>query len=150
MQRKIIFIILILTTQFIPLSAAQALKFLYSSIHQLRDSLNLKKLKIDETLEMVAKEYAANLSKHNVLTHTLFGTTPMQRVKKYDKYFCRIKEILATGMNVRDVTEAWLESPPHKEALLNKDTSKMGGHIIRTQNNENIFIVIFGEKFKTN
>ena len=150
MQRKIIAIILILTAQFIPLSADQTLKFLYSSIYQLRDGLNLKKLKIDNTLEMVAKEYATSLSKHNVLTHTLFGTTPMQRVKKYDKYFCRIKEILATGMGVKDIMDAWLESPPHKEALLNKDTSRMGGHIVRTQNNRNIFIIIFGEKFQTN
>ena len=114
------FIILILTTQFIPLSADQDLQFLYSSIHKLRDSLNLKKLEIDKTLEMVAKEYITNLSKHNVLTHTLFGTTPLQRVKKYDKYFCRIKEILAAEMDVKDVTDAWLKSPPHKEALLNK------------------------------
>ncbi|UER67837.1 CAP domain-containing protein [Borrelia sp. BU AG58] len=150
MQRKFILIVLTLATQSIPLSADKNLQFLYSSIHELRDSLDLKKLEIDKTLEIVAKEYVTNLSKHNVLTHTLFSTTPLQRVKKYDKHFCRTKEILAAGMGVRDIIDAWLSSPPHKEALLNKDTSRMGGHIVSTQNNKNIFIIIFGEKFQTN
>ncbi|QMU99440.1 CAP domain-containing protein [Borrelia sp. A-FGy1] len=150
MQKKIIFIIVILTNQFILLSSDKDLKFLYYSINKLRDSLNLKKLEIDKILEMVAKEYIKTLSKHNVLTHTLFGTTPMQRVKKYDKYFCRIKEILALDIEVKDVIDAWLKSPPHKEALLNKDTSKMGGYILKTHNNKKMFIIIFGEKFQKN
>ncbi|AJW73472.1 CAP domain-containing protein [Borrelia hermsii] len=147
MQKKFICIILIFTSQFTLLGINEDLKFLYSSIHKLRDDLNLKHLEIDKTLEIVAKEYAINLNKNKVLTHTLFGTTPMQRVKKYDKYFCRIREILASGLDVQDVTGAWLNSQKHKEALLNKDTSKMGGYVLRTQDKKNIFVVLFGEKF---
>ncbi|AAX18006.1 CAP domain-containing protein [Borrelia turicatae] len=147
MQKKFISIILIFTSQFILLGINEDLEFLYSSIHQLRNDLHLEKLEIDKTLEIVAKEYAINLNENKVLTHTLFGTTPMQRVKKYDKYFCRIREILAAGMDVQDVTGAWLKSKKHKEALLNKDTSKMGGYVLRTKDKKNIFVVLFGEKF---
>ncbi|AWG43041.1 hypothetical protein CR532_03605 [Candidatus Borreliella tachyglossi] len=147
MQKKFILIIVTFINQAILISANEDLTFLYSSIHQLRDNLRLEKLEIDKTLEMVAKEYAISLNENKVLTHTLFGTTPIQRVKKHDKYFCRVREILAYGMEVRDVTGAWLNSPSHKEALLNKDTSKMGGYILQTPKKENIFIVIFGEKF---
>ncbi|AHH08658.1 CAP domain-containing protein [Borrelia anserina] len=146
MQKKFIIIILIFTSQCTLLSINEDLKSLYSSIHKLRDDLNLKKLKIDKTLEMVAKEYAISLNENKVLTHTLFGTTPMQRVKKYDKHFYRIREILALGLNIQDVTNAWLKSPRHKEALLNKDTSKIGGYVLLTKDKKNIFVVIFGEK----
>ncbi|UPA12334.1 CAP domain-containing protein [Borrelia venezuelensis] len=147
MQKKFISIILIFTSQFILLGINEDLEFLYSSIHQLRNDLHLEKLEIDKTLEIVAKEYAINLNENKVLTHTLFGTTPMQRVKKYDKYFCRIREILAAGMDVQDVTGAWLKSKKHKEALLNKDTSKMGGYVLQTKDKKNIFVVLLGEKF---
>ncbi|AHE62999.1 CAP domain-containing protein [Borrelia parkeri] len=147
MQKKFISIILIFTSQLTLLGINEDLEFLYSSIHQLRNDLHLEKLEIDKTLEIVAKEYAINLNENKVLTHTLFGTTPMQRVKKYDKYFCRIREILAAGMDVQDVTGAWLKSKKHKEALLNKDTSKMGGYVLRTKDKKNIFVVLFGEKF---
>ncbi|BDU62644.1 hypothetical protein BOFE_01840 [Candidatus Borrelia fainii] len=147
MQKKFISIILIFTSQFTLLGINEDLEFLYSSIHQLRNDLHLKKLEIDKTLEIVTKEYAINLNENKVLTHTLFGTTPMQRVKKYDKHFCRIREILAAGMDVKDVTGAWLKSKKHKKALLNKDTSKMGGCVLRTKDKKNIFVVLFGEKF---
>ncbi|WP_421622570.1 CAP domain-containing protein [Borrelia sp. MN22-0132] len=147
MQKKFISIILIFTSQFTLLGINEDLEFLYSSIHQLRNDLHLEKLKIDKTLEIVAKEYAINLNENKVLTHTLFGTTPMQRVKKHDKYFCRIIEILAAGMDVKDVTGAWLTSKKHKEALLNKNTSKIGGYVLRTKDKKNIFVVLFGEKF---
>ncbi|WP_040236667.1 CAP domain-containing protein [Borrelia crocidurae] len=148
MQKKIPIIILFLTSQCALIGTNKDLAFLYSDIHKLRDNLNLKKLEIDQTLETVAKEYAINLDKNDVLTHTLFGTTPMQRVSKYDKNFCRIREILAAKMEVQDVTDAWLQSPKHKEALINKDTSKIGGYVLRTKDNKNIFVVLFGEKCK--
>ncbi|AHH10882.1 CAP domain-containing protein [Borrelia coriaceae] len=147
MQKKFIPIILIFISQITLLGINEDLEFLYSSIHKLRNELNLKKLEIDKTLERVAKEYAINLNENKVLTHTLFGTTPMQRVKKYDQHFCRIREILASGFEVKDVTGAWLKSKTHKAALLNKDTSKMGGYVLPTQDKKNIFVVIFGEKF---
>ncbi|ASQ29429.1 hypothetical protein CDQ96_03435 [Borrelia miyamotoi] len=146
MQKKFILIILIFTSQFMLLGANESLKFLYSSIQKLRADLKLKKLEIDTTLEKVAEEYAISLNANKILTHTLFGTTPMQRVKKYDQYFYKIREILASGLDVEDVTNAWLKSPEHKRALLNKDTRKMGGYVLKTQNNKNIFVVLFGEK----
>ncbi|WP_024653359.1 CAP domain-containing protein [Borrelia persica] len=149
MQKKCLYIIiLIFTTQCALTGTNKELNFLYLDIHQFRNNLNLKKLEVDTTLETVAKEYAINLDKNNVLTHTLFGTTPMQRVSKYDKNFCRIREILASGIEVQHVKDAWLQSPKHKEALINKDTSKIGGYVLRTKDNKNIFVVLFGEKCK--
>ncbi|BCR22099.1 CAP domain-containing protein [Borrelia sp. HM] len=147
MQKKFILFILIFTSQCTLLGISEDLEFLYSSIHKLRADFKLKKLEIDTTLARVAKEYAISLNTNKVLTHTLFGTTPMQRVKKYDQDFSIIREILASGLDVEDVIYAWLKSPGHKKALLNKDTSKMGGYVLKTQDNKNIFVVLFGEKF---
>lgn len=122
------------------------MKILYSEIAELRKNLKLNRLEIDETLEKVAKEYAIKLGENRTLTHTLFGTTPMQRIHKYDKSFNLTREILASGIELNRVVNAWLNSPSHKEALINTDTDKIGGYRLKTTDNIDIFVVLFGKR----
>ncbi|MBB6212802.1 CAP domain-containing protein [Borreliella californiensis] len=124
------------------------MKILYSEIAELRKNLNLNHLEIDDTLEKVAKEYAIKLGENRTLTHTLFGTTPMQRIHKYDKSFNLTREILASGIELNRVVNAWLNSPSHKNALINTDTDKIGGYRLKTANNIDIFVVLFGKRKK--
>ncbi len=107
------------------------IKILYSEIAELRKKLNLNHLEIDDTLEKVAKEYAIKLGENRTITHTLFGTTPMQRIHKYDQSFNLTREILASGIELNRVVNAWLNSPSHKEALINTDTDKIGGYRLK-------------------
>ncbi|WPM05651.1 CAP domain-containing protein [Borreliella sinica] len=133
-----------------PIDTKEDMKILYSEIAKLRKNLNLNHLEIDNTLEKVAKEYAITLGENRTLTHTLFGTTPMQRIHKYDKSFNLTREILASGIELESVVNAWLNSPGHKEALINTDTDKMGGYRLKTNNNINIFVVLFGKRKEKN
>ncbi|ABH01964.1 CAP domain-containing protein [Borreliella afzelii] len=129
-----------------PIDTKEDMKILYSEIAKLRKNLNLNHLEIDDILEKVAKEYAIKLGENKTLTHTLFGTTPMQRIHKYDKSFNLTREILASGIELNRVVDAWLNSPSHKEALINTDTTKIGGYRLKTDNNINIFVVLFGKR----
>ncbi|MBB6207664.1 CAP domain-containing protein [Borreliella lanei] len=129
-----------------PINTKEDMKILYSEIAELRKNLNLNHLEIDETLEKVAKEYAIKLGENRTLTHTLFGTTPMERIHKYDKSFNLTREILASGIELNRVVNAWLNSPSHKEALINTDTDKMGGYRLKTADNIDIFVVLFGKR----
>ncbi|AFU74994.1 CAP domain-containing protein [Borreliella afzelii] len=129
-----------------PIDTKEDMKILYSEIAELRKNLNLNHLEIDDILEKVAKEYAIKLGENKTLTHTLFGTTPMQRIHKYDKSFNLTREILASGIELNRVVDAWLNSPSHKEALINTDTTKIGGYRLKTDNNINIFVVLFGKR----
>ncbi|WNY62207.1 CAP domain-containing protein [Borreliella burgdorferi] len=122
------------------------IKILYSEIAELRKKLNLNHLEIDDTLEKVAKEYAIKLGENRTITHTLFGTTPMQRIHKYDQSFNLTREILASGIELNRVVNAWLNSPSHKEALINTDTDKIGGYRLKTTDNIDIFVVLFGKR----
>ncbi|EOA80055.1 CAP domain-containing protein [Borreliella burgdorferi] len=122
------------------------MKILYSEIAELRKKLNLNHLEIDDTLEKVAKEYAIKLGENRTITHTLFGTTPMQRIHKYDQSFNLTREILASGIELNRVVNAWLNSPSHKEALINTDTDKIGGYRLKTTDNIDIFVVLFGKR----
>ncbi|ADQ30827.1 lipoprotein, putative [Borreliella burgdorferi JD1] len=122
------------------------MKILYSEIAELRKKLNLNHLEIDDTLEKVAKEYAIKLGENRTITHTLFGTTPMQRIHKYDQSFNLTREILASGIELDRVVNAWLNSPSHKEALINTDTDKIGGYRLKTTDNIDIFVVLFGKR----
>ncbi|EEH01003.1 putative lipoprotein [Borreliella finlandensis] len=122
------------------------MKTLYSEIAELRKNLNLNHLEIDDTLEKVAKEYAIKLGENRTITHTLFGTTPMQRIHKYDQSFNLTREILASGIELNRVVNAWLNSPSHKEALINTDTDKIGGYRLKTADNIDIFVVLFGKR----
>ncbi|MCD2332092.1 BB0689 family surface lipoprotein [Borreliella americana] len=129
-----------------PIDTKEDIKILYTEIAELRKTLNLNHLEIDDTLEKVAKEYAIKLGENRTLTHTLFGTTPMQRIHKYDQSFTLTREILASGIELNRVVNAWLNSPSHKEALINTDTNKMGGYRLKTPDNINIFVVLFGKR----
>ncbi|WKC81892.1 CAP domain-containing protein [Borreliella tanukii] len=133
-----------------PMDTKEDMKILYSEIAELRKRLNLNHLEIDDTLEKVAKEYAIKLGENKTLTHTLFGTTPMQRIRKYDESFYITREILASGIELSRVVDAWLKSPSHKEALINKDTDKIGGYRLKTADNVNIFVVLFGKRKEKN
>ncbi|SCW26828.1 Uncharacterized conserved protein YkwD, contains CAP (CSP/antigen 5/PR1) domain [Borreliella japonica] len=133
-----------------PLDTKEDMKILYSEIAELRKNLNLNHLEIDDTLEKVAKEYAIKLGENKTLTHTLFGTTPMRRIHKYDNTFNLTREILASGVELDSVVNAWLNSPSHKEALVNTDTNKIGGYRLKTANNVNIFVVLFGKRKEKN
>lgn len=133
-----------------PIDTKEDMKILYSEIAKLRKNLNLNHLEIDDILEKVAKEYAIKLGENKTLTHTLFGTTPMQRIHKYDKSFNLTREILASGIELNRVVDAWLNSPSHKEALINTDTTKIGGYRLKTDNNINIFVVLFGKRKNKN
>lgn len=133
-----------------PIDTEEDMEILYSEIAELRKKLNLNHLEIDDTLEKVAKEYAIKLGENKTLTHTLFGTSPMTRIRKYDKSFTLTREILASGIELDRVVDAWLKSPSHKEALINKDTNKIGGYRLKTDNNINIFVVLFGKRKENN
>ncbi len=74
----------------------------------------------------------------------------MTRIHKYDKSFNLTREILASGIELDRVVDAWLKSPSHKEALINKDTDKIGGYRLKTNNNINIFVVLFGKRKENN
>ncbi|MCD2401208.1 CAP domain-containing protein [Borreliella bissettiae] len=128
------------------INTKEDMKILYSEIAELRKKLNLNHLEIDDTLEKVAKEYAIKLGENKTLTHTLFGTTPMKRIHKYDNSFDLTREILASGIELNRVVNAWLNSPSHKEALINTDTDKIGGYRLKTADNIDIFVVLFGKR----
>ncbi|AJA90477.1 hypothetical protein OY14_03455 [Borreliella chilensis] len=155
-MKKLIFIFALLLSQACnlntihPVDTKEDVKILYSEIDELRKNLNLNHLEIDDTLEKVAKEYAIKLGENNTLTHTLFGTTPMQRIHKYDKSFNLTREILASGIELNNVVNAWLNSPSHKEALINTDTNRIGGYRLKTNTNINIFVVLFGKRKEKN
>lgn len=133
-----------------PIDTREDMKILYSEIAKLRKNLNLNRLEIDDVLEKVAKEYAIKLGENKTLTHTLFGTTPMKRIHKYDESFNLTREILASGIELNRVVDAWLNSPSHKEALINKDTTKIGGYRLKTADNIDIFVVLFGKRRNEN
>ncbi|AIJ30037.1 CAP domain-containing protein [Borreliella valaisiana] len=133
-----------------PTDTKEDMKILYSEIAELRKKLNLNHLEIDDILEKVAKEYAIKLGENRTLTHTLFGTTPMQRIHKHDQSFTITREILASGIELNSVVNAWLNSPSHKEALINTDTNKIGGYRLKTTENINIFVVLFGKRKEKN
>ncbi|APS98865.1 hypothetical protein Bmayo_03475 [Borreliella mayonii] len=151
-MKKLIFIFTLFLSQACnlntvhPIDTKEDMKILYSEIAELRKKLNLNHLEIDDTLEKVAKEYAIKLGENRTITHTLFGTTPMERIHKYDKSFNLTREILASGIDLNRVVNAWLNSPSHKEALVNTDTDKIGGYRLKTADNIDIFVVLFGKR----
>ncbi|MBL4861905.1 MAG: CAP domain-containing protein, partial [Crocinitomicaceae bacterium] len=116
-------------------------------VNQLRDSLSLNSLALDNVLSEAAKDHAYYMAHKNNLSHfqgTFSKETPSERVLFYKGNRTYVGENIATtSMKVKSnkqldemytaerLFNSWLDSPPHYKNMIHPDYKKMGlGHWI--------------------
>lgn len=111
-----------------------------------RKKAGLPPLKPNAKLMAAARDHAANMAKQEKLEHDLDGKTPADRVKTAGYKFA------ATGENIgwnyptpMTAVAGWMNSPPHKENILNAGYTEIGVAVKKSAKGEPYWVQVFGK-----
>lgn len=111
-----------------------------------RKKVGLGPLKANARLTEAARNHAANMAKQDKLEHELDGKTPSDRVSAAGYKYA------ATGENIgwnyptpKDAVVGWMNSPPHKENILNPDYTEIGVGVRKNAKGEPYWTQVFGK-----
>ena len=110
-----------------------------------RKKANLPPLKPNPKLFEAARAHSANMAKQDKLEHDLDGKTFVDRVKDTGYKSGRGGENIGWNyQSPKDAVAGWMDSPPHKENILNKDYTEIGIGIAKNAKGEPYWTQVFG------
>jgi len=123
--------------------------------NEVRQQYNLPIVQKDSLLDKAAQEKAEDMFKNKYFGHfSPTGVSPWHWIDKsgYDYYYAG-ENLAMNFLDTEEVIKGWLNSPSHRENLLNKDYKDMGIAVVSGDfNNEGInrilVVQIFGSKAK--
>ncbi len=125
---------------------------LHSVINRERIQRDISPLLVNDKLMAAAQEKAEDMQKNNYFSHIspVNGKAWSEFIKDNDYTYKEAGENLANGYDsVEEMVEAWLNSPSHRENLLNESVSETGFGIVSgdLNNYPTTFVVqVFGEQ----
>jgi len=113
-------------------------------VNQTRQSLGLQTLSENEKLNQAARLKAENMVQNNYFNHTSpTGVSPWFWFKQVGYNYKYAGENLAVGFyESEEVYNAWLNSPSHKENILNPNYTEIGTAVVRGFGPSNTVVVV--------
>lgn len=145
------FLILIVFTILFPIASGNTRAFGISDIvtgsNQAREQLNKKPLYSNAALSTAAQMKAEDMAKQKYFAHTApDGTVAWDYYKKVGYSYAVAGENLAiTNESSEKVIQGWLDSPTHRDNLLNPDYNDMGIGMAAFgdyQGHKNTFVIV--------
>jgi uncharacterized protein YkwD len=110
-----------------------------------RKKADLPPLTANPKLFEAARGHAANMAKQDKLEHTLDGKTLADRLTAVGYKASRGGENIAGKQRApRDAVTSWMNSPPHKENMLNKNFTEVGLAVAKNANGDRYWVQVFG------
>lgn len=86
---------------------------------RMREAAGLSLLRVDPLLGQTARRHAEDLSARGEISHLgAGGTTVLERWRAAGGTSLRVAEIVGAGESLSAVERAWMESPSHREVVL--------------------------------
>ena len=105
---------------------------LFDALNRERSALALPALQWDNSLASAAREHAARMARQNVLSHQLPGEPPVQdRATRAGARFTLIAENIAVAPNPAIIHSAWMQSPHHRENILDPELNVVGIAVVK-------------------
>ena len=105
---------------------------LFDALNRERTAQGLPALQWDESLAAAARQHAARMAQQNVLSHQLPGEAPVQdRATRAGARFSLIAENIAVAPNPAIIHSAWMQSPHHRENILDPQLTEVGIAVIK-------------------
>lgn len=107
-------------------------------INQKRSEYDLPKLKINSELNTAASNKSKDMLNRHYFEHFAFGLSPWDFIVMSGYNYLYAGENLAMDFNTSEgMVSAWLNSPTHRENILNPDYTEMGLGIVKGDYTEN-------------
>ncbi len=108
------------------------------SLNQERTSRGLPKLTIDPDLTSAASLKSKDMLNRNYFEHFAFGLSPWDFIRNAGYNYLYAGENLAMDFNTSEgMVSAWMNSPAHRDNILNPDFRETGLGIIKGEFTEN-------------
>lgn len=105
---------------------------LFVALNHERSAHSLPPLQWDPALAAAAREHAARMAQRNVLSHQLPGEPQAQvRATKAGARFTTIAENIAVAPNSATIHSAWMQSPHHRENILDPELTVVGIGVVK-------------------
>ena len=125
-------------------SATQDATALIEAHNRERAEAKLPPLKVSVPLTEAARAHARDMAEHQNMSHEgSDGSTVSKRVKQRDYQFQEIGENVATGAEREQVMRTWLDSPPHRKNILDKEFTEIGAAMARDAEGSGYWCVVF-------
>jgi|GEM_PF-3268777 len=110
-----------------------------------RKKAGLPALATSALLFKAARQHSANMAKQGVLSHTLDEKDVADRLKAVGYEWSQYGENVALGAKTpADAILTWMNSPPHKENLLTKESTQFGVAVAATADGQQYWTMVFG------
>jgi uncharacterized protein YkwD len=105
---------------------------LFDALNRERSAKGLPALHWDAALAAAAREHASRMAQRNVLSHQLPGEPQVQdRATKAGARFTTIAENIAVAPNSATIHSAWMQSPHHRENILDPELNGVGIGVVK-------------------
>ena len=105
---------------------------LFDDLNRERAAKGLPPLHWDAALASAAREHASRMAQRNVLSHQLPGEPQVQdRATKAGARFTTIAENIAVAPNSATIHSAWMQSPHHRENILDPELNGVGIGVVK-------------------
>jgi uncharacterized protein YkwD len=119
---------------------SSAERALFDDLNRERAAQGLPALHWDAALAAAAREHASRMAQRNVLSHQLPGEPQVQdRATKAGARFTTIAENIAVAPNSATIHSAWMQSPHHRENILDPELNGVGIGVVK--GNDGLFAV---------
>jgi uncharacterized protein YkwD len=124
----------------------EATQKVVDSTNQARAKANLPPLELNDLLSKAATAHSANMGRKGELSHKLDGKLPTDRVEAAGYDYAWVGENIAvTGIDPpEEIVRRWLESPAHREQIMNAKFREIGVGIVRNDKGEIYYTQVFG------
>lgn len=105
---------------------------LFDLLNRERAAQNLPELRWDDALFKAARQHALLMLNLNSLEHQLPGEPPLnERLAAAGARFSFIAENIASGSNAQTIHSGWMNSPGHRQNILNSRVTAVGIAAVR-------------------
>jgi uncharacterized protein YkwD len=96
-------------------------------------------------LMTAARLHAANMAKQDKLEHVLDEMDVADRVKEAGYLFVTTGENIAWNQATpKEAVKAWMDSPGHKENMMNPDFTEIGVAVMKNKKGQRYWVQVFG------
>jgi len=114
-----------------------------------RKKVDVPPLTMNPLLSDAARAHALNMAKQDKLEHTLDGKTADERVTAVGyKWSATGENIGWNARTAKDAVASWMDSPPHKENMLNPEYTEIGVGVAVNAKGERYWVQVFGKPRK--
>lgn len=118
--------------QSVPSEDTSAERALFNALNRERSAQGLSVLQWDDALASAAREHAVRMAQRNVLSHQLPGEPAVQdRATRAGARFSLIAENIAVAPNPETIHSAWMQSPHHRENILDPQLNVVGIAVVK-------------------